>query len=384
MPLQSSRRILGLMSGTSLDGLDIALCKISGSGLQTQLEVQHFVSAPYSVQFKTEIRSVFSQEQVSLQKLTILNEWIPHVHGDMIMKALLSWGLAADEIDCIASHGQTVYHAPRRLHGLEGYPDATLQIGDGDHLAVKTGIITISDFRQKHVAAGGEGAPLALYGDLILFSSANENRVLLNIGGISNFTYLPADQDPQGVLCSDTGPGNTLSDKLCQTYFGRHYDEEGAIARSGRINQNLLQALRSHPFFQEGIPKTTGPELFNLSFLEAAKLEASISNIAPEDLLATVSELTAWSVANAVERSLGDRSYSVYVSGGGCHNTFLMEKLRKYFSGRRVRQTEELGFNADAKEAALFALLANETICGSAIRSGAGPAVTMGKISLPF
>jgi anhydro-N-acetylmuramic acid kinase len=158
---------IGLMSGTSLDGLDIALCRFTGSGLQTQFSLLNFITIPYDTAFKKEAQQVFARKEASLEKVCLLNAYIGSFHGELVLQALAGWNLKPDAIDFISSHGQTIYHAPKRLHQQAGYPNATLQIGDGDHLAVKTGILTISDFRQKHIAAGGEGAPLALYGDVI-------------------------------------------------------------------------------------------------------------------------------------------------------------------------------------------------------------------------
>src|SRR5690606_29098773 len=158
--------------------------------------------------------------------------------------------------DLIASHGQTIFHAPKHQHRKDGYPNATLQIGDGDHIAMKTGIITLSDFRQKHIAAGGEGAPLAVYGDYLIFSSATENRIMLNIGGIANFTFLPSAH-LTGFFSSDVGPGNTLMDQFIQLkYPGKYYDENAAIASSGKPNSDLLNALLDHPFYKAEFPKT--------------------------------------------------------------------------------------------------------------------------------
>ena len=162
---KAERLIIGLMSGTSLDGLDIALCRFKGSGTATQIEILFFESVPYDADFKKEIKSVFSKKNVDLEKVCLLNAWIAEKHAAMINDCLQRWNIKNEDVDLIASHGQTIYHAPKILHGIEKFPNATLQIGDGDHLAVKTGIITVSDFRQKHVAAGGEGAPLAVYGD---------------------------------------------------------------------------------------------------------------------------------------------------------------------------------------------------------------------------
>ena len=204
------------MSGTSLDGLDVALCSIEGSGLQTELKLIQFETVEYDDQFKTEIKSIFSKKNVDLEKLTLLHSWIALQHAQIVLQCLQLWGIDKKEVDLIASHGQTVYHAPQKFHQHPNYGNATLQIGDGDHLAVATGIITISDFRQKHIAAGGEGAPLAVYGDYILFSKANSDRVLLNIGGIANFTYLPGSLQTGAIICTDTGPGNAVMDAYVQ------------------------------------------------------------------------------------------------------------------------------------------------------------------------
>jgi anhydro-N-acetylmuramic acid kinase len=269
------------------------------------------------------------------------------------------------------------------LHKFDGYPNATLQIGDADHIAVKTGIPVISDFRQKHIAAGGEGAPLALYGDRILFSSDTENRVLLNIGGISNFTFLPNTGTEGTIVSTDAGPGNTLIDALCKKYFNVAYDKNGDIARRGKLNEPLLNQMLQHPFFKEALPKTTGPELFNLDFIERALAEAGIIQINHEDLLHTATQFTGEGIAHTLMDGVKERDVTIYVSGGGGHNSLLMEKLSFILPNARVSKLEELGVSSDAKEAVLFALLANETLCGSAVDTGAGPRIMMGKISLP-
>jgi anhydro-N-acetylmuramic acid kinase len=244
-----SRIIVGLMSGTSLDGLDIALCRFTGSGLQTQAEVLHFITIPYDAEFKEQLKAVSFKTEVALQQVTLLNAVIGSYSAKLILQALSDWGVDPATVDLIASHGQTIFHAPASLHQLDFFPNATLQIGDGDHIAVGTGIITISDFRQKHIAAGGEGAPLAVYGDYLLFAHPAENRILLNIGGISNFTCLPAGYQPNLVFSTDVGPGNTLMDQFVQLHYpGRYYDQDAAIASSGVVNQSLLNALLDHPF----------------------------------------------------------------------------------------------------------------------------------------
>jgi anhydro-N-acetylmuramic acid kinase len=374
---------IGLMSGTSLDGLDIALCEFSGNGLQTQFKLLQYITIPYEDGFKDEVRSIFSKRSVDLEKVCLLNDYIGTFHGELILKALTDWNVDPKTIDFIASHGQTIYHAPKRLHQQPNYPNATLQIGDGDHLAVKTGILTIGDFRQKHIAAGGEGAPLALYGDVLLGSQPGENRILLNIGGIANLTYLPADSNLNKVLCTDIGPGNTLIDAACKKYFNKPYDEDAKIALTGTVNDTLLNELLQHPFFKEAAPKTTGPELFNLAFVEAAQQACAVTNISPNDLVKTLTALSAIAIANFIKASFPITDLHLFASGGGASNPLLIQLIKQAIPGITVADTSALGINPDAKEAILFALLGNEALAGEPITIGNNPAVLMGKFSFP-
>jgi len=264
-----------------------------------------------------------------------------------------------------------------------------LQIGDGDHIAHHTGIITVSDFRQKHIAAGGEGAPLAAYGDFLIFSKKDENRIMLNIGGIANFTYLPGTLNADEVFCTDTGPGNTMMDVFVQSKFpGKYFDQNAAIASTGTVNENLLASLKDHPFFEQPFPKTTGPELFNLPYLHRAKQGSATENISYEDTLATLNRFSADTITAAIKKCIGDKeNFHFYVSGGGMHNPLLMQNISEQLPGCVFKSTRELNINPDAKEAVLFAVLANETICGGTIHFGNGrngiPNVSMGKISFP-
>jgi anhydro-N-acetylmuramic acid kinase len=372
---------IGLMSGTSLDGLDIALCRFSGNGLATKFKLEAFVTIPYPADFKTEVQKVFAKKTVNLQKVVLLNEYIGTYHAQLVLQALADWNIKPENVDFIATHGQTLYHAPKRLHQQPKYPNGTLQIGDGDHIAVKTGILTISDFRQKHIAGGGEGAPLALYGDVILGSKPGESRILLNIGGIANLTYLPADGNYQNIVCTDIGPGNTLIDAACRKYFDKPYDEDSRIAYSGKVNSALLGELLSHPFFEEKSPKTTGPELFNLNFVgEAQKLSNTLA-ISPKDLVCTLSALTATSIAQFIYDNFKVDNLQIFVSGGGARNPFVTNQLEKEMSQASIKNTDALGIDPDAKEAILFALLGNEALCGEPIKIGNNPAVLMGKFS---
>jgi anhydro-N-acetylmuramic acid kinase len=371
---------IGLMSGTSLDGLDIALCRFTDSGLQTQCELLQFTTVPYQDFFKSEVRTIFSRRPVDLEKVCLLNDFIGSYHAELIIQALQDWNVEPADVDFIASHGQTIYHAPKRLHRQEGYPNATLQIGDGDHIAVKTGILTISDFRQKQIAAGGEGAPLALYGDVLLGSKVGEDRILVNIGGISNLTYLPADGDMAKVLCSDIGPGNTLIDMFCRTYFDKAFDEDSAIAFSGEVNEGLLNSLLKHPFFGEQPPKTTGPELFNEEYVRKAQERSDTTHISPKDVITTLSAFTAKAIADFTRAYL-PKGAKMFVSGGGAKNPFVMQYLEQRLYKTTIADTVALGINPDAKEAILFALLGNEALAGQPLVIGDNPSVLMGKFS---
>jgi len=372
---------IGLMSGTSLDGLDIALCSFTGSGLQTQFKLLQFTTIPYPQSFKDEVQQVFARKTANLEQVTLLNAFIGNYHAQLVLEALQSWNIAPATVDYIASHGQTIYHAPKRLHQQQNFPNATLQIGDGDHLAVKTGIITISDFRQKHIAAGGEGAPLALYGDVLLGSKPGENRILLNIGGIANLTYLPGNGDATQILCTDIGPGNTLIDAACRKYFDIAYDRDSAIANRGCVNENLLAGLLDHPFFAEQAPKTTGPELFGLAYVEQAQVKSGTKNISNDDLVSTLSAFTAVSITNFINTSIPAEDLKIFVSGGGARNPFVINRLKQAFADVPIADTGNLGIDPDAKEAILFALLGNEALCGEPIVIGDNPAVLMGKFS---
>jgi anhydro-N-acetylmuramic acid kinase len=376
-----TRKIIGLMSGTSFDGLDIALCTFSGSGFDTSLHLDRFITKPYTQAFKEELKSIFAKSEANLEKITLLNAYIGRYYATLINQCLTEWKLMAEDIDLIASHGQSIFHSPKHQRPADNYGNATLQIGDADHLAVATGIITLSDFRQKHIAAGGEGAPLAVYGDRLLFSSKTENRILLNIGGIANFTWLPKKtetQTPENFFSTDTGPGNTLMDQFIQhTSPGEYYDKDAALAARGTINEPLLQALFDHPFFEAGFPKTTGPELFNLDYLSAA-LEKSgqTDKTSPADIMATLARFSAGSIIKAISTTLdGRNNFEIYISGGGMYNPIVRQHLETHFA-QKLRSTALLDVDPDAKEAVLFALLANEAVAGT-------PAPSMGKISFP-
>lgn len=385
--LKKERFIIGLMSGTSLDGLDIALCRIENAGKTTKISLEKFITMDYEDIFRTKVREIFAKRTIDQQLFSGLNAYVGITHANLINQALESWNISATEIDCIASHGQTVYHAPQSLTKDLGWPNSTLQIGDGDHIAIHTGIITLSDFRQKHIAAGGEGAPLAAYGDYLLFSHPTENRFLLNIGGISNFTFIPSHQSNLEAYATDLGPGNTMMNQYMKAHFNQEMDRDAMIAKMGTVNGPLLEQLLAEEFLTLEFPKTTGPELFNLDYLKEAQKRSETLDLSAEDIMATLNRFSAQAMINGIRRqALGLANFSVYISGGGLHNPLLFGYIKANLPDIKVESFATLGVDPDAKEAVLFALLANETLTGN--KSNVehikdSPAVCMGKISLP-
>ena len=391
-----ARHIIGLMSGTSLDGLDVALCRIEGSGGDTQVELLRFETVDYTDDIKDEIRKIFAKQTIDFQQLTLLNAWIGRLHGDMVSDCLKKWGVNNESVDIVASHGQTVFHTPKILHQLEKFPNATLQIGDGDHIAQTTGIITISDFRQKHVAAGGEGAPLAVYGDYFIFSKKGENRIMLNMGGIANFTYLPGTLDADEVFVTDTGTGNTLLDAFVRKFYPeRAFDKDAELASKGQVIPELLHELKKNDFFQKPFPKTTGPELFNIAYVEnAIRCGQLLEYPSIFDLLATLTRFSAETITEALIKLFVEKGFSekeiaeikIYASGGGARNPLLMRYIQELLPTPQYATTAALKINPDAKEAVLFAILANECVAGGKTHFGSRqgvPSVSMGKISFP-
>ncbi len=358
------RTIIGLMSGTSLDGMDIALCKFKWKKPQ----LLNFRTVEYSQDLRNRIRAIQSQIQVNLQDVCVLHTELAHLYADLVLESLEEWGVEAHQVDLIASHGQTIYHHPNKKM------NSTLQIVDGDHIAEKTGIITISDFRQKHVAKGGEGAPIAGIMDEALFRSETEHRLLLNLGGISNFTWLPSKKSGEEILTSDVGPANTLINEAMKKHFNKPFDENGKVASNGKVHSGLLKYLLLEPFFRKPFPKTTGQEAFNLDLVEELMTGFKI-DLKPEDLIATLTHLTIQSITRAFEEVIGDKPFEMFVSGGGVHNSTVMNGLKERLANAEFKDFEESGITADSKEAVLMAFLANECVVGGEWE--------LGKVSLP-
>jgi anhydro-N-acetylmuramic acid kinase len=388
MAKRDYRMILGLMSGTSLDGLDLALCKIEGFGKTTQLTCLQHTTIPYSKAMKSELKSIYAQHEMDARKICTLNVTVAETHAAMVLQCFYEWGIDTHQIDLIASHGQTIFHFPKEHKDNLTGKTMTWQLGDGDILAVKTGIITISDFRQKNLAAGGEGAPLAAYGDYILFNDKEHDRILLNLGGIANLTYLPKGGKFDSITCTDLGPANGLMDRWVSKHWPDFtFDTEGALAAQGKVIDRLLLALSKHSFFEIPFPKSIGPELFNEHYIESA-LRVCNENYNAVDVLATLNRWTALLVSDAIQKICNKNGTTeVFVSGGGYHNQTLMKSIRSLLPSNYIfNEIAIAGISPDAKEGILFAVLANECIFGTNIfepGKASHPSISMGKISLP-
>jgi len=388
---KKNKLIVGLMSGTSADGIDAALVRVSGEGLKTRFRLLAFTTVPYPDGLKKCLRRNSHPGSARLDEVARLNVLIGEFFAEAVTKVVHLAGKRIAQIDLIGSHGQTIAHypEPRKVFGKK--ISATLQIGDPSVIAKRTGIVTVGDFRIADVAVGGSGAPLVPYVDYLLFRSRTRTRALLNIGGIANATVLPRNCSLDDVFAFDTGPGNMIVDALVQRFYRRPYDKDGKIAQEGKVISHLLAWLMRHRYLAQSPPKSTGREKFGEDFVEEViRRSSSLPRHSKEDIITTVTAFTALSVYDAYVRFIRPRTAldELFVSGGGARNPVLMEYLRRLFGSEvRVSRIETVGMPSDAKEAVCFALLANETIAGNPANvpraTGAKRSTVLGKICLP-
>lgn len=384
------RRVVGLMSGTSLDGIDAALVYLEGSGRALQLTLEAFVHCPFPETIRTWLLRNSVPETSSVRELALLNARLAQLYAEAVDAVLKQAGRTRASLDLIGVHGQTVYHIPEPTACADAAVTATLQIGDPSVLANLLGVPVVGDFRQADMALGGQGAPLVPYFDYVYFTHPAETRGLLNIGGIANLTVLPADARPEDVRAFDTGPGNMLIDALAQRYFDTPYDPDGHYAAKGHPDESLLAALLYDPYFLKPPPKSTGREYFGTAFLAVFLEKAEAMGVTdPYDQIATLTALTAASVYQAYARYVRE-TYPLdvlIVSGGGVHNHTLRALLARYFAPIPVRSVADYGLNPDAKEACCFAVLAHELLNGVSTNlpnvTGAHRATLLGKLCLP-
>ncbi len=383
---KKTKLIAGLMSGTSLDGIDAVLVRVHGNGSATKYDQLAFVTHPFPKGVKEFALENSLPGHGSVDALCSMNILLAHLFADAVKAVAAKAGVPLDTIDLIGSHGQTVHHMPEEQKLFGKKITSTLQLGDPSTIAKLTGIATVGDFRTGDMALGGEGAPLVPYFDYLAFRSATKKRALLNIGGIANITVLPKKCTLEGVRAFDTGPGNMVIDGLMKRLYNKEYDDGGAVAATGSILPVLLDALRRHPFFNVKPPKSTGREMFGEQFITA--LLASARKADPADVIATATEFTAMMVYDQYRRfgMMKDKLDELIVSGGGANNPVLMDALHHYFYPAVVTTMDAIGCSSDAKEAVCFAILANETIAGNPSNvpsvTGASAPTVLGKICL--
>jgi len=381
------RTIIGLMSGTSADGIDAALIEARGSGTSTKIRILAFHTYPYPRGFKEFLLKNSNVTTARIDDIARLEVLVADFFADAALRLARSTGRSSADIDLIGSHGQTIHHLPRTRRLFGKSVRSTFQVGDPSIIAKRTGIVTVGNFRRGDIGVGGSGAPLVPLFDYLMFRSRSRNRLVLNIGGISNVTLLPSRCRQEDVTAFDTGPGNMVIDALVRQFYGRNFDHEGMIASQGVIDTSLLRYLLKHSFLRMHPPKSTGREMFGADFVRSLLNKGK--KISPEDLITTVTEFTALSIFENYRRFIRSRlpADELIVSGGGTKNSYLMDALRQYFDGTRVVISDELGIPSDAKEAICFGVLANETIAGNPGNipgaTGARRKTILGSICLP-
>jgi len=393
--VKESRLVVGLMSGTSVDGIDAALVQIKGHGENSRVELIAFGSYPFPPELRAKVFRLFNPAEARIEAICQLDFLLGEVFAAAVERLLKDHGYANADVDLVASAGQTIWHDPQPVieeahvswidHPIR--TRSTFAIGQSAVIAERTGIMTVGDLRVRDVAAGGHGAPLIAYADWVLLRDEKLGRCVQNIGGIGNVTYLPPGARPEDVIAFDTGPGNMVIDALAEVATGGrlNYDRDGALAAKGRVLPDLLEAWMDHAYFQKLPPKTTGRELFGVQFARRAMTEAH--GIPIEDLIATATALTAESIASAYRDFVLPRGPidQVIIGGGGSQNPTLMKMLRDRLPGIAVVTHEYFSINGKAKEAIALAIIANDAIAGLNTNipgaTGGRPTV-LGKISV--
>ena len=375
-------RVAGLMSGTSADGVDVAILDIR----RGDFRLLAFETFPYPPRLRSAVLDLCRPETARVDDICHLNFALGEVFASALIRLAGRAGIALESIDLIGSHGQTIHHMPRGRRFGRRSIRSTLQIAEPSVLAERTGITTVADFRPRDVAAGGLGAPLVAYADWRLFSHGKLGRAMQNLGGIANVTYLRPKGTCEQIVAFDTGPGNMILDRMAHHISGGKWrcDRDGRLARQGEVSAPLLAEWLGHAYFRRRPPKTTGREEFGEPVADRMYRGALKRGIDRLDVLATATALTAESIARAYRRWLPGPVDEVIVSGGGARNPTLMGQLADRLTPASVIASDAVGLDADAKEAVAFAVLAAETIrgrCNNApAATGARRAVVLGKI----
>jgi anhydro-N-acetylmuramic acid kinase len=386
------RRVIGLMSGTSVDGIDAALVEIEGDPYEGRLRLIEFENKPFPEQVRSEIFQLFDPAKATIDRVGYMNVLLGELYAQAAISVVKKAGLQMSDIDTIGSHGQTIYHHPQKMQ-KDGYSlGYTVQIGEGAVIANRTGVPCVSDFRVADVAVNGQGAPLVPFTEFLLYRRTNKTILLQNIGGIGNITVLPSDCSLEQVYAFDTGPGNMIIDGLVSRFTNQSkaMDEGGAIAAKGKVCNGLLRQLCNHEYFEKKPPKSTGRELFGDAFIDELYRQIMAEGISFEDAIATVTDFTAWCIEDSYRRYILPKhpADELIIGGGGSYNRTMVSMISSRVNALGVHTfiQEDMGFSSDAKEAIAFALLADCTMAGKRNNvpyvTGADRPVIMGKISL--
>lgn len=373
---------VGLMSGTSLDGIDAVLAEITGSGLNTKIKQIEFITLEIPNDIKNEIKDCCVESKSSVDLICSLNFKIGYLFSEAVKEVCKKANFKVEDLDFIASHGQTIFHIPR---GYNNLIPSTLQIGEPAVIAYETHTKVISNFRTMDMAAGGEGAPLVPYSEFLLYGNDKKNIALQNIGGIGNVTIIPNTCNIDDVFAFDTGPGNMIIDEVCQRLFNKKYDENGKFASKGKINLDMLKDLMSHDYINQPPPKSTGREVFGQVYVD--NMLNKYKHINKYDLIATVTMFTARTISDNYKNFVIPKVKidSIIVGGGGAHNKTLMEYLKELLPEVEVLTQDEYGYSSDAKEALAFIIMGNETLNSSfsnvVSATGAKSKVILGNIT---
>ncbi len=382
------RTVIGLKSGTSADGIDAALTRISGHGGGTRVELLGFRTYPFPEDVREKILEIAGGGAVTAGQLCRMKTLLGILYADACEGICREMHVPKDSVDLVGSHGQTIWHIPKEETYLNHPLTGTLQSGEDAGIAERMGCVTVSDFRVRDMAAGGQGAPLVPYTEWLLYRRADETVALQNIGGIGNVTILPAGCGLDAVTAFDTGPGNMVIAALVTAATGGRQtcDEGGRIALRGRVSGPLLAWMLDDPYLAEKPPKSTGRERYGLEYVRNLKKTADEMRVLSDDLIATATRFTAETIALGLKSFAPRMPDTLIVGGGGRWNDAMLRDIRSCLPDCRVRTNEDLGLNSDAKEAVAFAILANEAVfgmCGNVPSvTGAKHPVVMGKISL--
>ena len=375
---------VGLMSGTSLDGVDVVLCDITGKDEDTQVQQLNFKTYEIPEYLRDKIRKCCSRELIPVELICSLNFELGQLFAETVKNLCEESSVNLEDISFIASHGQTIFHIPK---AFSDYVPSTLQIGEAAIIANECRTTVISNFRVMDMAVGGEGAPLVPYSEYLLYADENQAVALQNIGGIGNVTFLPKKGDFTKVIAFDTGPGNMMIDGAVQKLYGEKFDKNGEYASKGKLIPLLAEELKNHPYFALDIPKTTGRELFGEHYTYA--LLEKYQDYNKNDIIFTLTWFTAYSIAYHYKKYF-IHQYNLdkcIIAGGGAYNKSLINLIKKELPEIEILIQEDLGYSSEAKEAIAFVILGNQTYhmkpSNVPSATGARKNVILGQITYP-